>query len=217
MNEQLTLGGDYTQPTMTVKEVAESLDVTEKTVLKYAAMVVPNSIRNGVKTLLSEVDATAIKLKLQQNQHLEHSVKLPKTDLEKELIIQQAMLFQAEKIKSLQEKLTEAQPKIKYYDQVKDSEGLHTVAESAKMLGTGRNRLFQWMRLFKILRDNNEPYQQYINAGYFEVKEVYYNGCINFQTFITPTGLQWLQKRREKSLDEVTEWADKNQVKLRRG
>jgi len=110
--------------------------------------------------------------------------------------------------------LIEAKPKVEFYDQVGDCEGLHTVAEAAKMLGTGRNKLFSWMRMHKILRDNNEPYQRYVNAGHFEVKENPYNDHIKAQTFVTPTGLQWLQKRREKNLVQVTEWVKGNNINL---
>jgi anti-repressor protein len=110
--------------------------------------------------------------------------------------------------------LLEAQPKIEFYETVGNAQGLHTVAEAAKLLGTGRNRLFSWMRTYKILRENNEPYQKYIEAGYFEVKENPTGDYLNTQTFVTPTGLQWLQKCREKNLVEVIEWADKNNIKL---
>lgn len=114
--------------------------------------------------------------------------------------------------------LLEAQPKIEFYDKVGDAKGLHTVGEAAKLLGTGRNRLYSWMRTYKILRSNNEPYQKYINAGYFEVKENPTGNELNYvyaQPFITPTGLQWLQKCRDKNRVEVMEWAEKNDIKVR--
>lgn len=110
------------------------------------------------------------------------------------------------------QKLIEAKPKIEFYDKVGDCKGIHTVAEAAKMLGTGRNRLFSWMRLYKILRANNEPYQKHIEAGYFEVKESPENGHVNTQTFVTPSGLQWLQKLRRKNLEQITEWAKQNNI-----
>lgn len=205
MNDQLSIY-DGNEKTMTIKQISEVLGVSESTVQRYIKKVFPEKIENGIQTFLSEREVTAIKLKMQQNQHLTRSAELPKTDLEKELLIQQAMQLQAEKIQILQSRLEEAKPKVEFYDQVGDCEGLHTVAEAAKMLGTGRNKLFSWMRMHKILRDNNEPYQRYVNAGHFEVKENPYNDHIKAQTFVTPTGLQWLQKRREKNLVQVTEW-----------
>lgn len=91
--------------------------------------------------------------------------------------------------------LENAQPAIEFHEQIADSTGLHTVAEVAKMLGTGRNRLFEWLRESAILRGNNEPYQSFIDQGYFEVKESLNNKHVNAQTFVTPKGLVWLQGR----------------------
>lgn len=197
---------------MTVKEVSGALGIGETTVLKYIKRVFPDKLKSGEKAFLNEAEVTAIKLKMQQNQQLARSQELPKTDLEKKLLVQQAMNILNEEIEILQAKLIEAKPKIEFYDKVGDSEGLHTVAEAAKMLGTGRNRLFSWMRNYKILRQNNEPYQKYIEAGYFEVKENHDDKYVHAQTFVTPTGLQWLQKLRDKNLNQMKEWATQNNI-----
>lgn len=78
--------------------------------------------------------------------------------------------------------LKEAEPKIDFYNHIGDSQGLHTVSEVAKMFGTGRNRFYERLRKSGYLRDNNEPYQKYIDAGYFVVKESPYNDRVNSQT-----------------------------------
>ncbi len=92
------------EKTMMVKEVAEVLGVTDKTVRNYVDklgkdLTPVKNTQGGY--LLTEKDVTLIKLRMEKNQHLEHAVELPKTDLEKELIIQQAIIFQQEKIMSL--------------------------------------------------------------------------------------------------------------------
>lgn len=46
---------------------------------RVAFKTIPSST-NGKKTLLNEEEVTTVKLKLQQNQHLDTSVQLPKTD-----------------------------------------------------------------------------------------------------------------------------------------
>lgn len=50
-----------------------------------------------------------------------------------------------------------------------------------------------------ILRKNNTPYQEFINAGYFEVKiKPFAKGDSTFnypQTYVTGKGLTWLAKR----------------------
>ncbi len=49
----------------------------------------------------------------------------------------------------------------------------YTVSEVAKILaikGMGRNNLFRWLREHQILTENREPYQQYVNDGYFKME-----------------------------------------------
>lgn len=62
------------------------------------------------------------------------------------------------------------EPKAKFHDQVVAAPGALTLAEAAKTLGTGRNRLAQWLRLNRWYRRNNEPYQSTIDAGLLDVK-----------------------------------------------
>ena len=68
----------------------------------------------------------------------------------------------------------------------------------AKSLGIGRNKLFQILREKKILMQNNTPYQQYMNIGYFAVKEKpiqMREQVINKpQTYVTAKGIDWLAK-----------------------
>jgi phage antirepressor YoqD-like protein len=61
------------------------------------------------------------------------------TDLEKELIINQALIFQQEKIAKLQKEnmrlnlqITENKPKIESYEQLIDSDGLYGMDQIAK-------------------------------------------------------------------------------------
>lgn len=96
--------------------------------------------------------------------------------------------------------LTEAQPKIEFHNQVADAIGKHSMKETAKLLnlGYGRNTLMKKLREMKILMKDNLAYQVYIDAGYFETKENVLGGAEKFvrpQTYTTPKGLIWLQKR----------------------
>jgi len=172
---------------MTINEVASSLGVDESTIRKYANKIFPDKIKNGVKTFFNEEAVTSIKLKLQQNQHLARSSELPKTDLEKKLLIQQAMGFLQEEIEGLKQKvesqslqLTEAQPKIEFHDQVETSINSISVAEFANLLTkngfkTGQNKMFGFFRDNKYLTGENRPYQIYLNAGLFEIKKITYS------------------------------------------
>lgn len=73
-----------------------------------------------------------------------------------------------------QQVLIEAQkPKVEFYDCVTGSDDTIDMAEVAKVLncGMGRNRIFQLLREKEILNNSNQPYQQFVDRGYFRVIE----------------------------------------------
>lgn len=63
-------------------------------------------------------------------------------------------------------------------------------------LNIGRNKLFKWLKDNKFLRLNNEPYQRYINEGYFQIKEttcfIDAKPKIAIKTYVTGKGQQYL-------------------------
>lgn len=101
-----------------------------------------------------------------------------------------------ETVRKQNEQIAAMKPKAEAHDRFISGENLQTVAQVAKALGTGRNRLFEFLRQKKILMSNNTPYQQYIDRGYFEVKETpktLGNKQINFtQTYVTAKGVDFI-------------------------
>lgn len=98
------------------------------------------------------------------------------------------------------------EPKAKAYDRIADSTGLHTLGEAAKILGWGRNLLFSQLRKDGIFflqknnnRENNLPYQAFIERGYFKVIEEPYRDdgkdCLYPRIYITAKGLTWLAQK----------------------
>lgn len=90
--------------------------------------------------------------------------------------------------------LEEAKPKIESFDKFIDSNGLSNMGQAAKLLGTGRNKLFELLRDEGLLMLSNIPYQKYVDAGYFEVKKKVHNGQNYSVTFVTPKGLNYIRK-----------------------
>lgn len=93
-------------------------------------------------------------------------------------------------------------PKEDFFDQVTGSETCFDMADVAKVcnLGVGRNTLFLFLRESKILRENNTPYQSYVDSGYFRVIESKYNkpdGSINIslKTVVYQKGVDFIIKR----------------------
>ena len=185
---------------MTVKEVAEVLQVSDKHIRETIKKLFPNILQNGKVTFLNEQQVTAIKLKIDKNPYLNQSVEV-KTELEKELLIQQAMMFQAEKIQSMQTLLDAQKPAVDFYKAVTDSRDAIEMSKVAKMLdmGIGRNKLFEILREKQILRQNNEPYQTFIDRGYFRVIEQKYTPSpgetrISIKTLVYQKGLDYIRK-----------------------
>ncbi|EKN5087806.1 DNA-binding protein [Yersinia enterocolitica] len=63
-----------------------------------------------------------------------------------------------------------ATPKVEFHDKVVAAHGAISLANAAKILGTGRNRLCEFMRHNGWLTRRNEPYQEKITAGLLDVK-----------------------------------------------
>ena len=87
-------------------------------------------------------------------------------------------------------------PKVELYDILLSAKNAQTMNEVAKAFGWGRNKLFAFLRDNGILMRGNMPYQRYIDAGYFDVREVSTQRgefAVNVtQTLVTPKGLDFI-------------------------
>ena len=98
----------------------------------------------------------------------------------------------------LQEKIEKDKPKVETYDRFISGDNYQKVGEVAKILGYGRTTFFRILRERKLLMKDNTPYQQFIDRGYFVVKEKPIKmgeQVINKpQTYITAKGIDYLDK-----------------------
>ena len=93
-------------------------------------------------------------------------IALQEVNEEKELL--------SKKLESANSKIEVDRPKVVFADSVIGSSNSILVRQFAKDLceqgfDIGQNRLYDWFRVNKYLNDNNEPYQQYVSMGLFEV------------------------------------------------
>lgn len=72
--------------------------------------------------------------------------------------------------RALEGKVAEQAPKVEFHDRVVVAPDAISIAEAAKTLGTGRNRLMAILRRMQWLNRRNEPYQEKINNGWMDVK-----------------------------------------------
>lgn len=109
------------------------------------------------------------------------------------------LLSYSEKVLEQERALQEAAPKVEFANRVEVAHDAITVGEAAKTIGTGRTRLFAFLRRHGWVNRRNEPYQSKIEAGYLDVKigkwEHPEQGLQeNITTLVTGKGLVKLQK-----------------------
>lgn len=107
--------------------------------------------------------------------------------------------------------LQQARPKIEFAEAVATAANTLSMGEAAKWLkikGMGRNLLCERLRNDGIFSRKNEPKQQYLDAGYFEVKaQTFAAGSKEQRVGCTPRvtskGVEWLQKRLKKPVENI--------------
>ena len=109
--------------------------------------------------------------------------------------------LQLNTITQLNRKIEQDKPLVDFASQVSDTTDLIDIGALSKLLrkqglDIGINKLFEWLRENKFLRPNNEPYQKYINDGYFKIKETtYFIGTeprIAIKTLVTGKGQRYI-------------------------
>ena len=112
-----------------------------------------------------------------------------------------ALKEEREKNRILSTQIEEAKPKVEFFDAVAESKDAISIGECAKVLnmGIGRNKLFEFLRQQKILRENNEPYQKYIDLGYFrQIEQKWHtpegDTKIYIKTLVYQKGLDFIRK-----------------------
>ncbi|MGL5715214.1 MAG: phage regulatory protein/antirepressor Ant [Paraclostridium sp.] len=92
-------------------------------------------------------------------------------------------------------------PEVEFATRVQeDNQKVYSIAEAAKLLKLpyGNRTLFAKLRDMKVLRQNNEPYQDYINRELFMLKITDTGYKLVSTTKVTGKGLRWLEKKREE-------------------
>lgn len=106
---------------------------------------------------------------------------------------------QAERLEQQERALQEAAPKVDFANQVEVAPDAITVGQAAKTIGTGRTRLFSFLRHHGWVNRRNEPYQAKIEAGLMDVKVGHWEHPEkglqeNITALVTGKGLVRLQK-----------------------
>jgi phage antirepressor YoqD-like protein len=184
----------YGDKRMTVREVAEAMGISIRTVHNAIDRLFPDIKDDGKTTYLTEYQVGEIsrEVKEKHNANLASTGKVTVNEMKRKAAEVMAWLMQENEI---------MRPKAEAYDRIADSTGLKTLQEVADILGYGPNTLFNDLRGRGIIyktNDINLPKREHIEAGRLEVKESTYkrNGKEETYTriFVTPKGMLWLEK-----------------------
>ena len=91
-------------------------------------------------------------------------------------------------------------PKAESFDRYLSTKGLHDLDEAAKLIGWGRDQMLEELRRRKVMMfgENNQPYQRFLDYGYFEVKArivvILSLDRVTAATFVTPKGVAYLNR-----------------------
>lgn len=204
--------------TMTVKEVAEELHVSDQTIRNVVKELFDPSkllwrVVNGGNTLLLTYEqATAIKLKLRTRNNLKDDSVVSQigNDLEffallKKREEEQKILdeYRDRRITELRQRAELAENAL---NRIANSNGLYSINQTAKALKLpyGNITLYEKLRNLQILNKDNSPKQEQINNGNFKVVVKFINDKVGSRpvTLTTGKGLVYLAKKFNAEIDE---------------
>lgn len=121
--------------------------------------------------------------------------------LSDEELMAKALMVAQRTIENKNKQIAEMKPKVDFYNDVTGSTDTIDIASVAKVLNIpnmGRNKLFAFLREKNILNKRNEPYQCFVDKGYFRQVESKWehDGTIhiNLKTVVFQKGLDFIRK-----------------------
>lgn len=91
------------------------------------------------------------------------------------------------------DKIEKDQPKVQFYDQYINSEGLYNLQNAARALNQNPNLFIHALKQVYLFYQGSAlvPYQPYRDQGLFIVKSSIVDNTVRYQTYITPKGLEY--------------------------
>lgn len=143
-----------TDPKMTVREVSEIIQKDPRTVQLKVKELFPELVVNGKTTYLNESQVTAVKLDLEKRFEV-------KTDLEKKMIVQQAMMILNEEIEQLRTENLIMKPKVELAEKaLRDQSKHYCIRDAGKHLGLNQTAIFKIFHSEGLLTIKNIPTQK---------------------------------------------------------
>lgn len=95
------------------------------------------------------------------------------------------------------DKIEKDQPKVQFYDQYINADGLYNLQNAARALNQNPNLFINNLKNTYLFYQGSAlvPYQRYMTQGLFIVKSSIVDNIARYQTYITPKGLEYFSKQ----------------------
>ncbi len=206
MNELINCGDKR----MTVKEVAEALNVSERTIQRHAEKM--GMTRNGFTTLLSEIEVTSIKQAIERSgrNDLDNVVEVRNATTELEIAEMTLKVISYHKAEAdrLRSELVAAKPAIESHAALMRSDKTMSITQCAKHFGVHpKTEVFPYLRERGYLTSKDLPSQAALDADILALVETRdrYTDAIYPQAVVR---VCQLEKWRTVVIPNIEKWKD---------
>ena len=121
----------------------------------------------------------------------------PQIDLNNPEGLRHLLLDYTEKVLTLQNKVAADEPKVVFFDNFINLDGLYNLQNAARAIGKQPNLFIRALKEKYLFYQGKTlvPYQEYVQRGVFEVRTAIIDEKARPQTFITPKGLQYFANK----------------------
>ena len=201
---------NYGDKLMTVKEVAEALNVSERTIQRHAEKM--GMTRNGFTTLLSEIEVTSIKQAIERSgrNDLDNVVEVRNATTELEIAEMTLKVISYHKAEAdrLRSELVAAKPAIESHAALMRSDKTMSITQCAKHFGVHpKTEVFPYLRERGYLTSKDLPSQAALDADILALVETRdrYTDAIYPQAVVR---VCQLEKWRTVVIPNIEKWKD---------
>ena len=143
------------------------------------------------------------------HEYRNYLIQLEKAWNTPEQIMARALKIAQHQIDTYKNQLELQKPKVEFYDEIIDSKDTIDIGQLAKTLNVkniGRNKLFEILREKSILDRRNQPYQSFVDRGYFKTIETSYvqggDVKIHIKTVVFQKGVDYIRKLLKENSEQ---------------
>lgn len=176
-------------------DYAKQILMRESKYVRRAVVLYLNKLEDRVKELEKQIttkDQYMLNI-MNSKSDVERAINISKFNVEYVVPLEDNLKEEKDKVILKDLELKNQKHKVDLYDTIADKDKTFTMSEVAKLInyiGVGRNILFEILRLNGILRANNEPYQKYVDAGWFKIIITEKGDRVVSQTVVYQKGIE---------------------------